>query len=201
MPVHNPKVWSYASCIRLHLCIETISFVITLLVGRYMQTYVFTCRLVSWLWSRFWSILIMFCTFKSLSFLQKPGYTTWSTLIETRILWHVNTLSRSLNHLTVTERNQDTCRQTGTWILLISCIQGYEYSCSIYLEYNRKLDKAQNPDSNARVKTQFCLLSLPAGIFDPYIPPEGDARLSSLSKEGLKQRTEQIRQSAASQLA
>ncbi|XP_070712705.1 large ribosomal subunit protein mL45 [Pempheris klunzingeri] len=40
-----------------------------------------------------------------------------------------------------------------------------------------------------------------AGVFDPYIPPEGDARLSSLSKEGLKQRTEQIRQSAASQLA
>ncbi|XP_013880393.1 large ribosomal subunit protein mL45 [Austrofundulus limnaeus] len=38
------------------------------------------------------------------------------------------------------------------------------------------------------------------GIFDPYIPPEGDARLSSLSKEGLKQRTEQIRQSAASLL-
>ncbi|XP_073320925.1 large ribosomal subunit protein mL45 [Pagrus major] len=40
-----------------------------------------------------------------------------------------------------------------------------------------------------------------AGIFDPYIPPEGDARLSTLSKEGLKQRTEQLRQSAASQLA
>ncbi|TKS68691.1 39S ribosomal protein L45, mitochondrial [Collichthys lucidus] len=40
-----------------------------------------------------------------------------------------------------------------------------------------------------------------AGIFDPYIPPEGDARLSTLSKEGLKQRTEQIKQSAASQLA
>ncbi|XP_008416901.1 large ribosomal subunit protein mL45 [Poecilia reticulata] len=40
-----------------------------------------------------------------------------------------------------------------------------------------------------------------AGVFDPYIPPEGDARLSALSKEGLKQRTEQIRQSAASQLA
>ncbi|XP_048842897.1 39S ribosomal protein L45, mitochondrial [Brienomyrus brachyistius] len=40
-----------------------------------------------------------------------------------------------------------------------------------------------------------------AGIFDPYIPPEGDARLSKLSKEGLKQRTEQLRQSAASQLA
>lgn len=44
-------------------------------------------------------------------------------------------------------------------------------------------------------------ISCTAGIFDPYIPPEGDARLSSLSREGLKQRTEQIRQSAASQLA
>ena len=42
---------------------------------------------------------------------------------------------------------------------------------------------------------------LSAGIFDPYIPPEGDARLSTLSREGLKQRTEQLRQSAASQLA
>ncbi|XP_029352186.1 large ribosomal subunit protein mL45 [Echeneis naucrates] len=44
-------------------------------------------------------------------------------------------------------------------------------------------------------------ISSTAGIFDPYVPPEGDARLSTLSKEGLKQRTEQIRQSAASQLA
>ncbi|KAK3533515.1 hypothetical protein QTP70_023330 [Hemibagrus guttatus] len=44
-------------------------------------------------------------------------------------------------------------------------------------------------------------ISCTAGVFDPYIPPEGDARLSSLSKEGLKQRTEQLRQSAASQLA
>ncbi|KAK6473160.1 39S ribosomal protein L45 [Huso huso] len=40
-----------------------------------------------------------------------------------------------------------------------------------------------------------------AGIFDPYIPPEGDARLSTLSKEGLRQRTEQLKQSAGSQLA
>ncbi|XP_059187874.1 39S ribosomal protein L45, mitochondrial [Centropristis striata] len=44
-------------------------------------------------------------------------------------------------------------------------------------------------------------ISCTAGIFDPYIPPEGDARLSTLSKEGLKQRTEQLRQSASSQLA
>ncbi|XP_058497341.1 39S ribosomal protein L45, mitochondrial [Solea solea] len=44
-------------------------------------------------------------------------------------------------------------------------------------------------------------ISCTAGVYDAYIPPEGDARLSTLSKEGLKQRTEQIRQSAASQLA
>ncbi|XP_056136639.1 39S ribosomal protein L45, mitochondrial isoform X2 [Lampris incognitus] len=44
-------------------------------------------------------------------------------------------------------------------------------------------------------------ISCTAGVFDPYIPPEGDARQSTLSKEGLKQRTEQLRQTAASQLA
>ncbi|XP_005990130.1 39S ribosomal protein L45, mitochondrial [Latimeria chalumnae] len=44
-------------------------------------------------------------------------------------------------------------------------------------------------------------LACTAGIFDPYVPPEGDARMSSLTKEGVKQRTEQIRQAAASQLA
>ncbi|KAG8446885.1 hypothetical protein GDO86_014367 [Hymenochirus boettgeri] len=44
-------------------------------------------------------------------------------------------------------------------------------------------------------------LSCTAGIFDPYIPPEGDARLSSLSKDGLVQRAQQLKQTAASQLA
>ncbi|XP_053309241.1 39S ribosomal protein L45, mitochondrial [Spea bombifrons] len=44
-------------------------------------------------------------------------------------------------------------------------------------------------------------VSCTAGIFDPYVPPEGDARLSSLTKEGLKQRTQQLKQTAASQLA
>ncbi|XP_028827038.1 large ribosomal subunit protein mL45 [Denticeps clupeoides] len=44
-------------------------------------------------------------------------------------------------------------------------------------------------------------ISCTAGIFDPYVPPEGDARLSTLSREGLKQRTEQLKQTAASQLA
>ncbi|XP_073464371.1 large ribosomal subunit protein mL45 isoform X2 [Aquarana catesbeiana] len=44
-------------------------------------------------------------------------------------------------------------------------------------------------------------VSCTAGIFDPYVPPEGDARLSTLSKEGLKQRTQQLKQTAASHLA
>ncbi|NXW84524.1 RM45 protein, partial [Alopecoenas beccarii] len=38
-------------------------------------------------------------------------------------------------------------------------------------------------------------------IMDPYVPPEGDARLSSLSKDGLKQKMEKLKQSATSQLA
>ncbi|XP_051894643.1 39S ribosomal protein L45, mitochondrial [Pristis pectinata] len=44
-------------------------------------------------------------------------------------------------------------------------------------------------------------ISCTAGIFDPYVPPEGDARMSTLTKAGLKQRMEQAKQSAASQLA
>ncbi|NWT06029.1 RM45 protein, partial [Mionectes macconnelli] len=38
-------------------------------------------------------------------------------------------------------------------------------------------------------------------IIDPYVPPEGDARLSTLSKEGLKQKMDKLKQTAASQLA
>ncbi|NXI94035.1 RM45 protein, partial [Psophia crepitans] len=38
-------------------------------------------------------------------------------------------------------------------------------------------------------------------IMDPYVPPEGDARLTSLSKDGLKQKVEKLKQTAASQLA
>ncbi|NXG39470.1 RM45 protein, partial [Dromaius novaehollandiae] len=38
-------------------------------------------------------------------------------------------------------------------------------------------------------------------IIDPYVPPEGDARLTPLSKEGLKQKVEKFKQSAVSQLA
>ncbi|KAG9474044.1 hypothetical protein GDO78_004375 [Eleutherodactylus coqui] len=40
-----------------------------------------------------------------------------------------------------------------------------------------------------------------ADIADPYVPPEGDARLSTLSKEGLMQRKDLLKQKAASQLA
>ncbi|NWH41764.1 RM45 protein, partial [Chloropsis hardwickii] len=38
-------------------------------------------------------------------------------------------------------------------------------------------------------------------IMDPYVPPEGDARLTSLSKDGVKQQVQKLRQTAASQLA
>ncbi|NXO46551.1 RM45 protein, partial [Locustella ochotensis] len=38
-------------------------------------------------------------------------------------------------------------------------------------------------------------------IIDPYVPPEGDARLTSLSKDGVKQQVQKLRQTAASQLA
>ncbi|NWR40583.1 RM45 protein, partial [Tachuris rubrigastra] len=38
-------------------------------------------------------------------------------------------------------------------------------------------------------------------IIDPYIPPEGDARLSTLSREGLKQKMDKMKQTVASQLA
>ncbi|NXU60554.1 RM45 protein, partial [Horornis vulcanius] len=38
-------------------------------------------------------------------------------------------------------------------------------------------------------------------IMDPYVPPEGDARLTSLSKDGVKQQMQKLRQTAASQLA
>ncbi|NWT93721.1 RM45 protein, partial [Urocynchramus pylzowi] len=38
-------------------------------------------------------------------------------------------------------------------------------------------------------------------IMDPYVPPEGDARLTSLSKDGVKKQMQKLRQTAASQLA
>lgn len=49
------------------------------------------------------------------------------------------------------------------------------------------------------VPTTFLLSA--AEIMDPYIPPEGDARLTSLSKDGLKQKVDKLKQTVASQLA
>uniref|UniRef100_A0A8B9F6J6 Large ribosomal subunit protein mL45 n=1 Tax=Amazona collaria TaxID=241587 RepID=A0A8B9F6J6_9PSIT len=40
-----------------------------------------------------------------------------------------------------------------------------------------------------------------AAIIDPYVPPEGDARLTSLSKDGVTQKMQKLKQTAASQLA
>uniref|UniRef100_A0A2K5Y296 Large ribosomal subunit protein mL45 n=1 Tax=Mandrillus leucophaeus TaxID=9568 RepID=A0A2K5Y296_MANLE len=44
-------------------------------------------------------------------------------------------------------------------------------------------------------------LACTAGIFDAYVPPEGDARISSLSKEGLIHRTEGMKKTMASQMS
>ncbi|XP_027554715.1 39S ribosomal protein L45, mitochondrial isoform X1 [Neopelma chrysocephalum] len=54
------------------------------------------------------------------------------------------------------------------------------------------------PDEH--IERTFYLAST-ADIIDPYVPPEGDARLSTLSKEGLKQKMDKLKQTAASQLA
>ncbi|KFW78240.1 hypothetical protein N305_07138, partial [Manacus vitellinus] len=54
------------------------------------------------------------------------------------------------------------------------------------------------PDEH--IERTFYLAST-ADIMDPYVPPEGDARLSTLSKEGLKQKMDKLKQTAASQLA
>ncbi|KFQ22201.1 hypothetical protein N331_05793, partial [Merops nubicus] len=44
-------------------------------------------------------------------------------------------------------------------------------------------------------------LACTGDIIDPYVPPEGDARLTSLSKDGLKQKMDKVKQKAVSQLA
>ncbi|XP_050186759.1 39S ribosomal protein L45, mitochondrial [Myiozetetes cayanensis] len=44
-------------------------------------------------------------------------------------------------------------------------------------------------------------LACTGDIIDPYVPPEGDARLSTLSKEGLRQKMDKLKQTAASKLA
>uniref|UniRef100_A0A8D0HG63 Large ribosomal subunit protein mL45 n=1 Tax=Sphenodon punctatus TaxID=8508 RepID=A0A8D0HG63_SPHPU len=64
----------------------------------------------------------------------------------------------------------------------------------------QRVRSAKNVITSERLQRPITITST-GGIVDPYVPPEGDARLSSMSKGGLKQKAQQIRQSAASQLA
>uniref|UniRef100_A0A8C0SJ11 Large ribosomal subunit protein mL45 n=1 Tax=Canis lupus familiaris TaxID=9615 RepID=A0A8C0SJ11_CANLF len=58
-----------------------------------------------------------------------------------------------------------------------------------FMEYARKAGLVIPPE---RLECPLHL-ACTAGIFDAYVPPEGDARLSSLAKEGLAQRSEQLK--------
>ncbi|XP_041258279.1 39S ribosomal protein L45, mitochondrial [Onychostruthus taczanowskii] len=67
-------------------------------------------------------------------------------------------------------------------------------------ERQRRLSSAAPVFPDERMERTF-FLACTAEIMDPYVPPEGDARLSSLSKDGVKQQMQKLRQTAASQLA
>ncbi|KAM6114918.1 large ribosomal subunit protein mL45 isoform 2-T2 [Phoenicopterus ruber ruber] len=67
-------------------------------------------------------------------------------------------------------------------------------------EKERRLRSLVTAFPDERIERTF-YLACTADIIDPYIPPEGDARLTSLSKDGLKQKMEKLKQTAASQLA
>ncbi|XP_012892525.1 PREDICTED: 39S ribosomal protein L45, mitochondrial [Dipodomys ordii] len=66
-----------------------------------------------------------------------------------------------------------------------------------FLEHARKAGLVIPPETLERPIHIACT----AGIFDAYIPPEGDARISSLAKEGLKQRAERLKKNVASRLS
>ncbi|KAK2516582.1 large ribosomal subunit protein mL45 [Columba livia] len=67
-------------------------------------------------------------------------------------------------------------------------------------EKERRINSMWGVLPEERIERTFYLAST-SEIMDPYVPPEGDARLSSLSKDGLKQKMEKLKQSATSQLA
>ncbi|KAM8795358.1 large ribosomal subunit protein mL45 [Eudromia elegans] len=67
-------------------------------------------------------------------------------------------------------------------------------------ERERRFQAATMVAPEERIERTF-YLACTADIIDPYVPPEGDARLTTLSKDGLKQKVEKFKQSAASQLA
>nr|KAF6457607.1 mitochondrial ribosomal protein L45 [Rousettus aegyptiacus] len=66
-----------------------------------------------------------------------------------------------------------------------------------FIERSRKAGVVIPPERLERPIHLACT----AGIFDAYVPPEGDARVSSLSKEGLAQKTERLKKTVASQLS
>ncbi|XP_011815231.1 PREDICTED: 39S ribosomal protein L45, mitochondrial isoform X2 [Colobus angolensis palliatus] len=66
-----------------------------------------------------------------------------------------------------------------------------------FMEHARKAGLVIPPEKSDRSIHLACT----AGIFDAYVPPEGDARISSLSKEGLIQRTERMKKTVASQMS
>ncbi|KAL4672915.1 hypothetical protein H8957_009177 [Semnopithecus entellus] len=66
-----------------------------------------------------------------------------------------------------------------------------------FMEHARKAGLVIPPEKSERSIHLACT----AGIFDAYVPPEGDARISSLSKEGLIQRTERMKKTVASQMS
>nr|XP_009938636.1 PREDICTED: 39S ribosomal protein L45, mitochondrial [Opisthocomus hoazin] len=67
-------------------------------------------------------------------------------------------------------------------------------------EKEKRLRSLATAFPEERIERTF-YLACTADIIDPYVPPEGDARLTSLSKDGLKQKMEKLKQTAASQLA
>uniref|UniRef100_A0A1W7RFM9 Large ribosomal subunit protein mL45 n=1 Tax=Agkistrodon contortrix contortrix TaxID=8713 RepID=A0A1W7RFM9_AGKCO len=69
------------------------------------------------------------------------------------------------------------------------------------MEQQQKQLKAAGITMSEEKMAQYITITCTRGIFDPYIPPEGDARMSMLSKEGLLQRTEKLRQTAKSYTA
>ncbi|XP_015665936.1 39S ribosomal protein L45, mitochondrial [Protobothrops mucrosquamatus] len=69
------------------------------------------------------------------------------------------------------------------------------------MEEQQKQLKAAGIAMSEEKMAQYITITCTRGIFDPYIPPEGDARMSMLSKEGLLQRTEKLRQTAKSYTA
>ncbi|XP_070585984.1 large ribosomal subunit protein mL45 [Erythrolamprus reginae] len=69
------------------------------------------------------------------------------------------------------------------------------------LERQQKYLKSRGMTMTEEKMSQYITITCSRGIFEPYLPPEGDARMSMLSKEGLLQRTEKLRNAAKSYTA